>query len=452
MSAQIVNQFGRPYDSPARYSGTEEDRRFMNRPKLDGDMATLLSRSKHKMILNDARWIRESFPLVGGAVEQKADYVSAAGWLPEFFGNDRDWGELVTEKLHLALNIADVRGQLFDWTDLFWTASSSLDVDGSVFPLLTETASGFPQTQFLEAHRIGQRSPGRLVGTQDAYTLIPRAPGQPPEKVWGIFFGRKIINGIIYNEACAEIGYRVLGENSTEDRDIFARDMVHITHPRWFSDGRPFPSIAYAALDWYDVKEARELQRTQQKVHAALTLIESNESGAPPPVPKLGEGPIRAGADAATEPQTQLLMGGLVRYVRSAGGKLDSHESNSPSDGWRAFDRTIIAGALFGMGWRAEMLDLSLLGGAGVRGFQDNINTVILGRHRRISRYALRIVKYFVSKLIRRGDITPNAEWWKWFIPQPPEFNVDASRAMQQDRDNIRFGLDSHPDAVRRSL
>ena len=451
MSSVIVNQFGRPYETPARYAGTEGDKYRLNRPRLDGDMATLLSRQKHKMIINDGRWIREAFPIVGGSVEQKADYVSAAGWLPEFSGKDRAWGERAQEKLHLALDIADVRGPLFDWTDLWWTACCSLDVDGSVFPILSQTETGFPKVQFLEAHRVGQRNSIRIVGATDAYTYINATDGGTPVKVYGAFVGKKIINGIIYDNAGAELAYRVLGETPDEDRDIPARDQLHVTHPRWFSDGRPFPAIAYSALDIYDIKEGRELERIKQKVQSSLTVIESNETGAPPAIPPMGSGPAPAAADT-TEPTTQMMMAGLVRYIRSGGGKLDMSQSMGPADGWRAYDRIIIAGALFGMGWRAEMLDLSLLGGAGVRGFQDNINTVILARHRRLARYCLRVVRFFMAKLIQRGDIEASADWDKWTIPPPPEFNVDASRAMQQDRDNIRFGLDSHPSTIRRSL
>ncbi|AKC83774.1 hypothetical protein IMCC26134_15100 [Verrucomicrobia bacterium IMCC26134] len=432
MATPIFNQFGRPYETPARYTSTEESRYRLDRPRLDGDMASLLSRQKHQMILNDARWIREAFSVVAGAIDQKADYVSASGWLPEFAGRDRAWGKRATEVLHRALDIADVRGSLFDWTDIWWTACCSLDVDGSLFPLLTETETGFPQVQNLEAHRIGSRYSGSSV--------VPSGP----------YAGRRIINGIIYDNAAAEIGYRILGHDPSEDRDIPAQDMVHITHPRWFSDGRPFPSIAYSVLDWYDVKESRDLQKQAQKVHAAVTLIESNSTGEAPAIPGMGAGPATRTTNG--EPQSQVLMGGLVRYVRSGGGDLKAHESGSPSDGWRSFDRTIERGALFGMGWRQEMLDLSSLTGAGIRGFQDNINTAIMARHRRLVRPALRIARYFVAKLIKRGDLPESSDWWRWAIPQPPEFSVDASRAQQQDRENVRAGFDSHSAVIRRSL
>jgi hypothetical protein len=457
MATPIVDQFGRPYEigSAHRYIGTEDTRYRLDRPRLDADMALLLSREKHKMIVRDARWIRETYSLVAGAVDQKADYVTGSGFFPEFVGRDRAWGKLAVEKLSSALNIADVRGELFDWDELWWTICTLLDVDGAIFPLLTETPTGFPQIQTLESHRIGSRGPTvGLVGEFDAYSLI-RDPAEPSgwRRVTGLFTGRRIINGIIYDSAAREIGYRILGADPTQDRDIPAADMVHITHPKWLSDGRPFPPIAFAALDWYDVKEARDLQKQQQKVHASLSIVESNETGQAPAIPSLSEaGGAPAKLSTNGEPQVQMLQGGLVRYVRSGGGDIKAHESGSPSEGWRTFDQIVTAGAFYAMGWRMEMMDLSRLGGAGVRGFQDNINTAILARHKRLARPCKRIIRYFVAKLIARGDLPENTDWWRWEIPIPAEFSVDAARAQQQDRENIRFGLDSTPAAIRRSF
>lgn len=455
MSTPLLDQFGRPanYTSPApsnqRFKSTEDDRYRLARPKLVDDMARLLGRERYKALISDARWIAEAFPLVQEAVQQKAEYVSAAGWLPEFVGGDRRWGERSTRVLHDALAISDVRGELFDWDDQWELVGRLWDIDGGSFQVFTQTESGFPQLQNIEAHRVGQRMSTPIVGPRDAYTWITDSPGATPRKVWGAYAGLRILNGIIYNSAGREVAYRVLGGSPDEDRDISARDMMHVCHPRWFSEGRPAPSIAYAVLDWYDVKETREFERLAQKVSSALTLVETNETGQAPAIPPLGNGP--ATPKTNSEPQEQVLFGGLIRYVKN-GGNLRAHESSRPSDGWQKFDRTIVAGAFYGMGWRIEMMDLSLLGGAGVRGFQDNINMKIAARHKRLKAFALRAVRRTVGRLILRGDLPESPEWAAWDIPAPPEFTVDAGRAQQADRDNIRAGVDSTPDVIRRAF
>lgn len=457
MSSPILDQWGQPTDwahtggSPnARFKSTEDDRYRVARPRLYDDMVRLLGRERYKALISDARWIAEAFPLVQEAVQQKAEYVGAAGWFPEFTGRDAAWGATASPLLNTALEISDVRGDLFDWDDQWEIVGRLWDIDGGSFQLFTETPeTGFPQIQNIEAHRIGTRGYGfnQIVGDKDASTWITDTDGTK-RQIWGAYRGQRILNGIIYNSAGREVAYRVLGATPDLDRDVSAMDMQHICQPRWFSEGRPVPSIAYAVLDWYDVKETREFERLSQKVNSALTLVESNESGEAPAIPRMGDGPATLKVNG--EPQEQVLFGGLVRYIKN-GGNLKAHESSRPSDGWQKFDRTIVAGAFYGMGWRIEMMDLSLLGGAGVRGFQDNINMKILHRHRKQKPFALRAIRRTVAKLIKRGDLPESSDWFKWDIPAPPEFTVDAGRNAQQDRDNIRFGIDSTAHVIRRA-
>lgn len=454
MASPLVDQFGRPAEYYAqtntRFKSTEDDRYRLERPRLFDDMGRLLGRDRYRALISDARWIAEAFPLVQEAVQQKAEYVGAAGWLPEFIGSDQAWGERATRALHAALEISDVRGNLFDWDDQWEIAGRLWDIDGGSFQLFTATEeTGFPQLQNIEAHRIGQRSATPLVGDRDAFTLITDDATGAVRRVTGAYAGLRILNGIIYNSAGREVAYRVLGATPADDRDISARDMQHVCAPRWFSEGRPAPSIAYAVLDWYDVKETREFERLAQKVNSALTLVESNETGEAPAIPPMGAS-AAATPKTTGEPQEQVLFGGLIRYIKN-GGNLKAHDSARPSDGWQKFDRTIVAGAFYGMGWRIEMMDLSLLGGAGVRGFQDNINMKIAARHKKLKPFALRAITRTVASLIKRGDLPESPEWFAWDLPAPPEFTVDAGRAAQQDRENIRFGIDSTSHVIRRS-
>lgn len=451
MSTTIVNQFGRPYPyagaSAQRYKGSEDDRYRLARPRLDDDMARLLSREKFRMLLADTRWIAETFPLIKGMVRQKREYISAAGWLPEFTGADEAFGAIATPALHAALGIADVRG-MFGWDQLWETATGLCDIDGASFELFTRTESGLPQSQFLEAHRVGQRSPVGIVGPDDATTVLDDG-----RSVRGAYAGLSILNGIIYNPAGREVAYRVLGATPADDRDISARDMQHVCDPEWFSEGRPFPSIACAILDWYDVKEAREFQRVKQKMNSAIMATESNATGEAPadtPGPDTGLVPPRA-APTDGGPTYQVLAGGLIRYLKAGSGELKIHTANDPSDGWRAFDHAVISGAFYGAGWHIGLMDASELGRSPIYAVQDWINTTIVRRHSRIKRFALRSARRTLAILIQRGEVPRHPEWASWDIPAPPEFSVDSGRAQQADRDNTTFGLDSEPAVIRRT-
>jgi len=452
MSTTILDQFGKPatpfYSSGSgqRYKGSEDDRYRLNRPRLDDDIAKLLSREKFRMLLCDSRWIYETFPLINGMVRQKREYVSAAGWLPEFTGQDEAYGEKVTPILHAALQIADVRA-LFDWDDLWETACGLCDIDGGAFEIFTKTEKGFPQSQFIEAHRVGSRGTSNVVGPDDAYTVT--TDGQT---IRGAYAGLRILNGIIYNSAGREVAYRVLGSTKEEDRDISARDMQHICEPVWFSEGRPFPTIACAILDWYDVKEAREFQRIKQKMNSAIMATESNEDGEAPPETVGPEGSVTPRAKPTDgTPTYQVLAGGLIRYLKAGSGKLDIHTANDPSDGWRTFDKTVVGGAFYGAGWHIGMMDAAELGRSPIYAVQDWINTTVARRHRRLKSFVLRSVRRTFATLMDRKDVPRHAEWAMWDIPAPPEFSVDAGRAQQADRDNMRAGIDSERAVIRRT-
>lgn len=433
----ILDQFGKAasYASApgvSRYDSANDTQYRAPRPMLDYDIALLLPKWKHRLLLSDSRYIATTFPLVGGGVEQKADYVCGAGWDAQFLGDDTEWGSEAEAVLRSADVLCDLRGGPYVFEKNMHIGCGLYDIDGDWFVIKTERQDlpGFPAFQFIEAHRVGSRD-----------TWSGRVQG-------GVYDGARILNGIIYDDAGAEIAYNVLGRTADEDRQISARDMYHIFDPRWFSDGRSLPSVAYAVLDWYDVKEIREAEKIAQKANSSLAIIEENATGT-----RNINNVTGGGSDQRTPAglQTELLEKGLIRYIKSGAGSIKAHESNRPSDGAAKFERTIVAGAFYGMGWRIEMMDLSQLAGAGVRGFQDNINTVIMARWKILNAVATKLRLYQVAKLIERGDLREHPEWMNWGHAQPPEFTVDAGRTSAADRDDVRAGVQSMPSVIRRT-
>jgi hypothetical protein len=433
----LLDQFGRPaqiaYSGTGAqiYEGSQDTNQRLSRPNLDTDISRLLSRQKHRMLLSDARYIATTFPLVAGAVSQKADYVSSGGWFPYFTGKDKAYGAAATPILHAALRTIDARGPLFPFDRTMWIGCGLLDVDGDWFIARSRTESGWPQIQCLEAHRIGCRMGERIV-VSGRYKDLP------------------ILNGVIYNLVGRPVAFRFLGDTPEQDQDISARDLDWVAAPRWFSDGRPFPSIAYAVLDWYDVKETRGFEKLAAKVNSALSLIVENDTGAAPTGVESTLGGTQT-PETSTAPVTELLMGGLIRYVKFNAGKIHAHSASRPADGWLKFDERIVAGAFYGMNWRIEMFDLSKLSGAPTRGFQDNINTAIHSRWGTLTPAAHRTVLHAISALADRGDIPRHPEWDQWAFPPPVDFTVDANKDSQTARANIAFGLSTHATELRRT-
>lgn len=427
----LVDQFGRPaiYQSGSgMYEDTQEHALRLSRPQLDKDFARLMPRAKFRAMLSDSRYIYLSFPLVKGAVEQKANYVSANGWVPNFVGEDEDYESDTKVALKKIMGRSTNKGWRFgkSW-DL---VGQMVDVDGGVFMLHHKDENGYPLTQFLEAHRIGSR---------DITTSEVRG---------GLYDGSTIINGIIYSDDGREIAYNVLGATREEDRQIPVGQMYHITDMRFFSENRPFPAVAHSVLDWYDVKETRGFQKIHNKANSAISIVEANESGTNINANAMPGNTTAAATQTDGGVKIETLEGGLIRYVKAGSGQITAHSNNNPGENWRAFDQTLVDGAMYGMGWRSEMMDLSRLKGAGVRGFADNINQVIRARHRFLSEWAMIDFQWKWSVLQERGDIPAHVEWDQWMFPKPGRFDTDRKYTSQTELEEVRSGRRSMSELI----
>lgn len=421
----LVDAYGRPavYGGQLYVGTRDRPNDFPRQPDLSrSDYISSLSRWKYQQALADARWIAtQSF--IAGGIRQKSRYVSASGWRGVFMGEDTDWGNEAEEFLDEADKLASVRGPRFPFAKIFELGCQSWDSDGGFFLLTTATETGFPQFQALEAHRIGQREESDLVDG-------------------GPYDGARIINGIIYNEQGAEIAARVLGSTKDRDEDISARDLWHCANPQWFSEGRPLPNLAPAILDIYSVHDGRESQQKQNRIDSKLTLIETTASGRPDLASQaMNPPPLSTPAGLPSE----VVDSGMTRFVKT-GHKVEAFQTKRPSGEWMAFDDKTLKAAFYAMGWRAEMMDPALLStGAPTRGFMDIINTTILGTFMDLRPYAIRARQYQIAKAMKSGRLRKSDEWFKWGIPNPPEFTTDPSRSISSDIEGVRAGVEPMP-------
>jgi hypothetical protein len=426
--SQILDMFGRPAayawsgTGSEIYESTQDNGRRLARPMLDADLARMMSRHKHRMLLSDARYIA-GYAVVSGALDQKVDYVSSGGWLPFFTGKDKAWGEAAAADMGRVLDAVNARGPGFPWERCWRIGCRALDVDGDFVIVHSRTESGFPQVQFIEAHRIGCRHGERIV-TSGPYKDLP------------------ILNGLIYNRTARPVAVRFLADDPAQDQDISLRDCDYVAHARWFSDGRPLPSIAYAVLDWYDQKTIRGFQKTKQAANSAIVAWQSTETGTAPAA-NFGSNPVTRSPDYSKTPATELLFDGAIRYLKH-GTDLKIHTASDPADGWFKFDQLLEEGALFAMGWSRFMLDPAKLSGAPTRGFQDTINTAIHSRWGVMSPWVLRTFLRILAARQESGAIARHPEWDQWALPPPVDYTVDANKDSQTARANIAFGLSSH--------
>ena len=390
----------------------------------NADMLDLMTRHKERLLRSDARYIFTSNSTVSGAVMQKAGKVFGSSWRFQSHSADEVFVQAVEADMAAIDGLLDIRGPQYSFRRNVKLESKALDVDGDFFILLTETETGFPQLQYLEAHRIGQT-------VYDNERLVTE----------GKYKGLRIQNGVIYNEFARAVGYRVLDESGENFRDISARDMIHVTDPDWFSQGRGIPAIASGMLDWYDLAEVRDFEKIAQKVNAALTLKEKNASGTVDAAKGIVSG-------QRVKPGKFCIPNACGRHdsLPEAFDSLEAHESNRPSDGFLKFTDKVEASAFYGMKWRREMLDSSAVGGAGVRAFQRDINDAINDRFELLERYKKRVAVWIMAKRAKQGAYTLPDDWMKCSFTKPREFTVDDGNSRKADREDLRAGIASECD------
>jgi hypothetical protein len=300
--------------------------------------------------------------------------------------------------------------------------------------------------QPIEAQRVGCRGDDAIVKSGSAHSFIRGADGAL-ERIGTPYAGLKIASGIIYSDGGGEVAYRVLGakDDGSEDVDVSAQDMVYIAAPRWYSEGRPLPEIAVSSLALQDIHLARQAQLTKHLHSSRLIALRKTESGTPA-ANRLRD-PTASRTPNGTD--TGLVEEGQLTYLKHK-DEMTPWDTKTPGGEWMDFDDKTVASALHGIRWRIEMLDPSGLKGANTRGFADQINTLIMEDFDALTPAILRVRRWQIAKLIKRGDLPASDQWWKWGVTPPPEFSPDPGRAITSELEAVRSGAQSMPHLHRR--
>lgn len=430
---------------PAQYVDQERER--PEHPDMARDLADLLPQQHFLRSISDCRWLATASDIVGGALRQKIDYVSASHYATHYAGPDRAWGEQAEAACQQLDALCCTRGERYDWKTIWGLTIQHRATDGGLFLNLTESDTGWPLVQPIEAHRVACRDDHPTVQPKSARSW-KRADDGRLTRIYTPYTGLRILSGIIYDDSGREVAYRVLGQadDGSDDVDVSAQDMIHIARPNWFSEGRPLPEIAVSSLALQDIHLARQAQLTKHLHSARLIGVQKNASGAPPAIERLRD-PVATRTPHGKD--TTIVEEGQFTFIKHK-DELLPWDSKTPGGEWMAYDDKIVAGALHGLGWRIEMLDPSGLKGANTRGFADQINTAMMECFHSIERPLLRTRRWQLSKLIQRGDLRRTEHWWQWAATPPPEFSPDPGRAITSELEAVRSGAQSMPHLHRR--
>lgn len=428
----IVDQFGTPVSSRAFANAADRsDRSRPPEPVFKEDFAKLVPDMDRQMIVSSSRRLFQNFGPIAGAIIQKADHVVGRAWNPKFTGADREWGDLARDWLENQwFGSCDVRGRAWDFKTLLWLDSVAIDRDGDFLIYLTESESGYPQTQRIAVNRIASRGHTR--------------EGVLTE---GDYKGRRISHGVVLSETNRAIAYHVLGDTPADDKYIPADRCIHVFDPLWHDQVRGIPSFTASIKLIYGSMTATEREQMNQLVRSSIALVEYNEAGAA----DMDDPANQRASDEDDAPVIQSYAGGMIKYFRSnSGGKVEALDTDMPGNGWDTFQDRVVRTAMSGINWPSEMVWKSSEANASlVRNIQERARMSVEDRQDVIKSPALFVIRYAVAKAIKAGILPKpktSSDWWKWDFQMPRKFSVDIAKDAAQRRDDFRIGFRSRTD------
>lgn len=385
-----------------------------------------ITTSEWRTIVNASQKLFWNFGPCQGALQEKATYVVGRSWLPRFEGEDKEWGKVATDWLISQFYaVSHING--VDFQTALYLDSLSVDRDGDVFTLYTQTREGYPQFQQIPWHAVGSRDGKDTVGE-------------------GPYRNLRQVNGVILNQYGRPIAFRVLGQTPEEDRDVDARNIDFLREPVAPDQTRGLPAFTSAILDLRDLMTVQDYVRQAAKLAAAIGLIEHNELG----VADMMDPAMALSKNGCTTQGIvgEEVFGGTVRYFRAnSGAKLEQLKSEVPSEATNSLMERLLRNALHGAGLPYEFFwDASKLGGASVRAMVAKVNRTVADRQDLIRPVARRRVGYAVSKAVKLG-ILPEYRGsdlggsLKWSFTTPPQITVDAGYANSDAREAYKLGM-----------
>ena len=355
-------------------------------------------------------------------IDDKALYSVGRAWRPRFMGKNIAWGQKATDWLEQSYYpICDVRGRNYDFQTNLHLDSVNVDVSGDFGKLLTESESGFPQTQRIPSHRInsGEYPDGEAMKD-------------------GPYQGLVIRQGVVYNRVGRPVAYGITTDEGWEL--ISARDLIHVFDPQWYDQGRGLPALTPVLEDMKSLKRTQGFEQMAMEILSNIGLVEENPEGmadVTDPRNRLLSGATPGNAATTTAPvMTQTLLGGLIRFFKSnSGSKLSTLQHGRPGPNWESFWDRIIKGAVMATSWSYEVAwKLNTLGGAALCAAFNKCNRACQDRQDVLRPGAKQEVQYAIAKAIKIGALDESDEWYLWEFTMPGEMTADIGREQAQDR------------------
>lgn len=419
----ILDEFGRSVQyRAARGASSNETRHRPYEPVEKKDISQLVPAMDRITLMSHARRIYLNFGPIKNAINQRSMYSVGRAFVPQFMGEDEDFGKEATAWLiGILYPIGDTRGGMHDLKTNCFSWSSALDVDGETFILLTETKTGFPQYQGIPAHRIA-------------------SPYGMPD---GPMRGGRLQDGIIYYPSGEAKEYAFCDNMGKLQEWLPAENVIHLYDPEWQYQGRGLSGLTSCINDCRDLIQSTEWERLAMMQMSSISLIEYNENGAPD-----SDDPYTALSSTNEEGKSmtvQSMDGGTVRYFKSnSGGKIETLTNTRPGNPFMDFHDRLLKSSFAALNWPSAFYNGHGAGGGTAQRLEISMAQRSIEDRQDLLFYAMRrIVGYSVAKAQKRGDLQPSKDWWKWDFSTPPKLTIDDGRVMKELESAYKLGFKS---------
>lgn len=396
--------------------GTETrfNRKNLQTIKFNRDIDELVSQFDSAKLIGQSRALYHNNPLVKAAIDKKASYTCLDAFEYRSDTKDSKTKEVFENAIKQWSKIAEVSGKTLN--DVVYLSSVSLDVDGDVFCLLSETSTGYPVVQLIEAHAIGSRKEGKIDQ--------------------GKYYEEK---GVLYDKKTKRpIFYRVLGSSEDQDSLVSVANIVRFSEPSFSVRGIPLVSSAIRLLQ--DLEQSQELLLTQHLLAAAISMIEHNETGSE----------FNLGDDGPTNAfnvETINNEGGEIRYYKAgSGSKLEILNNPNPSLHWQEYQDTLTNMCLLALDWPKNLVGMSDSTGVNDRLSIQQAQKSCNDRKSLLTPFFQRICNWAIAKLIKGGFLDLSLEelpedWFECHFTQAKFISVDLSRDSKAIQEEYKMGL-----------
>jgi hypothetical protein len=395
------------------------------------------------------RWAREcsaQLPFVGSAIKILADFCVGSAYLPEYVGDDSEWGKIATDWLieEFYPNCC-TRGRSYPFQTCMNLESRLLDQDGDFLCVYGFSENGFPKFQIIPSHRVRSLSmDNKMYGPESPYS------------------GSIMCDGILYDMKGRAIGYNVqsIGNLTTQmpyvtnEQIISTKDAQLIYDPAFFDKGRGLPSIAPGILMALSIQELNSYLIEKIKIESCIGLIEETPSGEGPLELAQTLAAMNAQATQFGSPLPQpnihgveVIQGPSIRYVRAQGGDIRTLGSNTPADQTTAFIKRLETQILSCIGVPHQLIySPDGVSGKITTGIAEVFKSAIVRRQNVLDKHGKFLIAWALANAQQRGLIPKNTKenlYRVFDLSHPNDFTLDEGWTRSSDLADYKAGIKS---------